>query len=293
MQFTNKYNLPSEIVSAIVRDPYYHDGRISVTALINSPRIHQLQKRHAKEIVQDVSERLFSLYGQIAHGILERADDFEAFHEERLSIHINGWKVTGATDLYKHRRNGEYLLRDYKFTSVYVSNFDLKPEWIAQVNLYSLLWRHHSFEVHRAQVVAIYRDWRRMEAERRETYPPPVQLFTVALWSHGEAMLYLARRVRLHQEAEALPADLLPPCSPDEQWRRAEKWAVMKKGRKTAVRLFNSRVEAEMFAVGVKDSYIEHRPAEPIRCNYFCPVNQFCNQYQEENHVSESTAQAG
>jgi hypothetical protein len=282
MQFTNKCHIPSEIVSAIVRDPYYHDGRISVTALINSPRIHQLQKRHAKEIVQDVSERLFSLYGQIAHGILERADDFEAFHEERLSIHINDWKVTGATDLYKHRGNGEYLLRDYKFTSVYVSNFDLKPEWSAQVNLYAHLWRHHSFEVHRAQIVAIYGDWRRMEAERREIYPPPVQLFNVPLWSDAEAMQYLTGRVRLHQEAEALPADRLPLCSPDEQWRREEKWAVMKTGRKTAVRLFNSRIEADMTAVGIKGSYLEHRPAEPIRCKYFCSVNEFCNQYAEE-----------
>lgn len=293
MPFTNKYHIPSEIVSAIVRDPYYHDGRISVTALINSPRIHQLQKRHAKEIVQDVSERLFALYGQVAHGILERADDFEALHEERLSIQVNGWKVTGATDLYKHRGNGEYLLRDYKFTSVYVSNFDLKPEWAAQVNLYAHLWRHHSFEVHRAQIVALYRDWRRMEAERREIYPPPVQLFTVPLWSDAEAMQYLAQRVSLHQEAEVLPADLLPSCSPDEQWRRAEKWAVMKKGRKTAVRLFNSQVEAEMAAVSIQGSYLEHRPAEPLRCNYFCSVNEFCNQYREENHVSESTAQAG
>ena len=268
MHFTNKYNLPSEIVSAIFRDPHYHDGRISVTALINSPRIHQLQKRHTKEIVQDVSERLFSLYGQIAHGILERADDFEAFQEERLSIHINGWKVTGATDLYKHRRNGEYLLRDYKFTSVYVSNFDLKPEWIAQVNLYSLLWRHHSFEVHRAQVVAIYRDWRRMEAERRETYPPPVQLFTVPLCSHSEAMLYLAHRVRLHQKAESLRQISFRHVYPTSSGG-AEKWAVMKKGRKTAVRLYNSRIEADMAPVRVKDSYPEHRPAEPIRCNYF------------------------
>lgn len=290
MPFTNKYHIPSEIVSAIIRDPYYHDGRISVTALINPPRIFQLQKRHTDEIVQDVSERLFSLYGQIAHGILERADDFEAFHEERLSMHVNGWKVTGATDLYKHRGNGEYLLRDYKFTSVYVSNFDLKPEWVSQVNLYAHLWRHHGFEVHRAQIVAIYRDWRRMEAERRETYPPPVQLFKVPLWEDEAAMAYLVSRVKLHQEAEALPADRLQLCSPDEQWRRDEKWAVMKSGRKTAVRLFKSQVEAEMAAVSVKDSHIEHRPAEPIRCKFFCSVNEFCNQYKEENHVSESTA---
>lgn len=290
MHFTNKYGIPQEIVSAIARDPYFHDGRISVTSLIGPPRIHQLQKRHSNEIVQDVSERLFSLYGQIAHGILERADDFEAFHEERLSIHVNGWKVTGATDLYKHRGNGEYLLRDYKFTSVYVSKFDLKPEWVAQVNLYTHLWRHHGFDVHRAQIVAIYRDWRRMEAERRESYPPPVQLFDVPLWSPLEAMQFLQARVRIHQEADSVPDDQLPNCTPDEQWRRGEAWAVMKKGRKTAVRVFETPSLAHSLAESVSGSYVEHRPAEPIRCKHFCQVSDFCNQTREEKHVQESAA---
>lgn len=37
-----------------------------------------------------------------------------------------------------------------------------------------------------------------------------------------------------------------------------------------------------MAAVSIQGSYLEHRPAEPIRCNYFCSVNEFCNQYREE-----------
>jgi hypothetical protein len=59
----------------------------------------------------------------------------------------------------------------------------------------------------------------------------------------------------------------------------------MKKGRKTAVRLYNSQIEAEMAAVSIQGSYLEHRPAEPIRCNYFCSVNQFCNQYEQEQAI--------
>ncbi|MCK8600097.1 hypothetical protein [Desulfoferrobacter suflitae] len=283
MHYTNKYGIPQEVVSAIVRDPYYHDGRISVTALIGPPRIHQLRKRYVDEIVEDVSERLFALYGQIAHGILERADDFDAIHEERLSMQVDGWKVTGATDLYKHHGNGEYLLRDYKFTSVYVSNFALKPEWIAQVNFYALLWRQHGFSVHRAQIVAVYRDWRRMEAERKAGYPPPVQLFNVPLWSREKALQQIEERVSLHRMAEGLPDEQLPLCTQEEQWRRGEKWACMKKGRKTAVRLYHTLDEAEEAAAGVKGGYVQHRPAEAVRCKYFCSVSPFCSQFQLES----------
>lgn len=289
MQFTNKYNIPGEIVSAVVRDPYFHDGRISVTSLIGPPRIYQLQKRYADQIVQDVSERLFPLRADRARHP-ERADDFEAIHEERLSIEVEGWKVTGQTDLYKRRSNGEHVLRDYKFTSVYVSNFDLKPEWIAQVNLYTLLWLHHGFPVDRAQIVAVYRDWRRMEAERRDSYPPPVQLFDVPFWSFEEATDFVRQRVQLHREAETLADAELALCTSEEQWRRGEAWAVMKKGRKTAVRVFDSLSQAEKAAEKVPGGFIEHRPAEPIRCKHFCSVNQFCNHHKENKHVQESAA---
>ena len=296
MHYTNKYRIPAEVVSAIIRDPYHNPGRISVTSLINSPRIHQLGKRHQDEIVQDVSERLFALYGQIAHGILDRADDYEAFHEERLSVTVKGWQVTGQTDLFKRKADGRHILRDYKFTSVYVSNFDLKPEWVAQVNLYALLWREHNFAVDQAQIVALYRDWRRMEAERRQSYPPPVQIFEVPLRNQDAAWHYLNHRVFLHQNAEELPDELLPHCTPEEQWRREEKWAVMKKGRKTAVRVLDNEDTALQLAESLKGGYVQHRPALPTRCLYFCQVQDFCNQFQEEKEtidVPESNEEAG
>lgn len=278
MPYTNIYQLPAEVVSAVVRDPYFHDGRISVTSLIGPPRIYQLRKRYAHAIVEDVSDRLFALYGQVVHGILERADDFEAIHEERITIEVNGWTVSGQSDLYKRRSSGEYVLRDYKFTSVYTTNYGIKPEWTAQINCYVHLWRSEGFEVDRAQIVCLYRDWRRMEAERRRDYPPPVQLFDVPIWSPQESARYIEERVTLHQRAETLPDDELPPCTPEERWERGEAWAVMKKGRKTALRIYDSPIAAEHHAATVPGAYVEHRPRLPVRCLHFCNVRDFCNQ---------------
>lgn len=284
MKFTNKYGIPQEVVDAINNDRYSHKGNISVTTLLLPPRIRVLRKRYWDQIEEDVCDRLFALYGQVIHGVLERTNDFDAFHEERLYIDVDGWTVTGQTDLYKRKDNGEYVLRDYKFTSVFTSGKD-KPEWQAQVNIYAHLWRKHGFRVDRAQIVLIFRDWRKREAERNPSYPPPIELIDVPLWSDRDVAQFVLERVRLHRDAETLPDDALPLCSPEERWERGASYAVMKPNRKTAVRLFESEAEAHQYiknavAMGEKDAaslYVEQREPEPVRCLYFCNVSQFCN----------------
>ena len=50
MKFTNRYNLPDALFSALSSDWYSQPGRISVTGLISSPRIAQLKARHRDEL---------------------------------------------------------------------------------------------------------------------------------------------------------------------------------------------------------------------------------------------------
>jgi len=57
---------------------------------------------------------------------------------------------------------------------------------------------------------------------------------------------------------------------------------VKREGRKTAIRLFETREEADELAVKEK-GYVEERPAEPKRCTgNYCSVAQWCEQYQGE-----------
>lgn len=282
MKYKNKYGIPQEIFDAILADPYHHKGDISVTTLLLPPRVRILRKRHWDQIEEDISDRLFALYGQIVHGILERTDDYDAFHEERLYIDVDGWKITGQTDLYKRKKTGEYILRDYKFTSVFTSGKD-KPEWQAQANIYAYMWKKHGFRVDHAQIVLIFRDWRKREADHNPFYPPPVEIVDVPLWSDDDTAKFIAERVRLHRECESLPDDDLPICTPTERWERGGGFAVMKPGRKTAVRVFETEKEARLYIENVltKDNkpqfFIEQRAPEPVRCRYFCNVRNFCN----------------
>src|SRR3990167_726063 len=157
MNWSNKYGLPQPLASAIMNDPYEAVGYISVTGLIKPPRIRLLEKRHKEEIVEDVSEHIWRLLGQSVHSVLERADTFNHFSEERMVADVLGWQVSGQPDLL----DPDGILSDYKVTSVYSFLLGDKPEWQAQLNLYVWLYRKHGWEAKGAQIVAILRDWMR------------------------------------------------------------------------------------------------------------------------------------
>jgi len=99
LKHTNTHNLPQPLVSAILRDDYERIGHISVTGLIMPPRAYQLIKRHDAEIVEDVSEGLWRFLGNCAHQALEKADTRDHLVEERMTIEVNGWIISGKPDL--------------------------------------------------------------------------------------------------------------------------------------------------------------------------------------------------
>ena len=99
MEITNKENLPQPLFSAIVADNYDKVGDISVSQLIKSPRQRALELRHDEEITVDASTMLWLLLGNTIHAVLERADTKDHLVEERLTMEVNGWVVSGKRDL--------------------------------------------------------------------------------------------------------------------------------------------------------------------------------------------------
>ena len=73
MKYTNKLNLPQPLVSAIVNDKYDSGtSDISVTSLLKPYQLRALERHHDK-LTEDIADRIWSLLGQVIHGILERA----------------------------------------------------------------------------------------------------------------------------------------------------------------------------------------------------------------------------
>ncbi len=271
MNLTNTLGLPDAFVAAVRNDPYQGGGDISVTKLIDSPQRRVLYKEYRDFVVEDVSERVWSLMGQAVHTVLERAQT-SALVEERLYMDVNGWKLSGQFD---RLHLGDETLQDWKVTTTYKSKGD--PSWERQLNVLRLLADANGYKVSRLQIVAIYRDWSRAKAKANDDYPQAnVQIIDVPVWSLEETRKYVEERVALHQSAEAGDVTL---CTDEERWFQGTTYALMKKGGKRAIRVVENRED-----LGEPDDgyFIEERRGAYKRCEEFCEVAPFCKQFQAQ-----------
>ena len=279
MRITNHANLPDAIVQAVKNDPYpqQYTGDISVTRLIDAPQIRVLRERHWDELEEDAADRVWSLLGQVAHGILERAET-AAMTERRLFAKVGGWRVSGQFDRLAVLPDG--TLQDYKVTSAWAVVNGLKPDWLHQLNCLRWLAERNGLAVRRLQVVAILRDWSRGKALGDPGYPQrQVQVLDVPVWPLEESGKYIRERVRLHRAASG---GRVPECTAEERWERPTTYAVMRRGRKSALRVFDSLESARELAAGESDRRVEVRPGRAIRCEEYCPVAKFCPQRRAE-----------
>lgn len=290
MNITNRFNLPVTLLNAVKDDEYDRgDSVLSVTQLISSPRIVLLQDLNADNLTADVVDRVPALLGTAVHKIIEKGSKDIPNHivEERLFAEILGWKISGAVDLQIDNGDGTWEINDYKVTSVY-SVMDEKIEWIQQLNSYAfLMFKTHQRSVTKLKIIAILRDWQRKQAEIKPDYPQSqVVVVDIPVWDYERQAEFVYERVRLHQEAKKMvdSGGAVPYCTDQERWLRGETWAVMKEGRKSAVKLYGNEEDSINYSSGLGDGhYVEHRPGTPVRCaGNYCMVAQWCRQYQEE-----------
>lgn len=271
MNLTNVYELPEALVRAIKNDPYTGGGDISVTKLIDSPQVRVLRKQYAEAVVEDVSDRIWSLLGQAVHTILERAGDEEHVKvEERLYAEVLGWKVSGQYD--RMDLHGT-TLDDYKVTSTYT--VEGKIEWERQLNCLRWLAVQNGYKVDKLRIIAILKDWKKSKAKIDPDYPRvPVAVVNVPVWDLAETFQYIEERVAIHQQADQ---GTVPECTDQERWYSGTKFALMKKGGKRAIKLFERKEDIGEVADG---TFVEERPGVYRRCVDYCEVAGFCEQYQ-------------
>lgn len=286
MKITNKSGLPQTLVNVMERDPYTRGGaRLSVTQLIGSPRISILRARHDNEMSMDVTDGIWSMMGRAMHSLAEAGADANHIAEERIHTTVLGWTLSGGIDLQR-LRDGVAVIEDYKVTSAWAV-MNEKPEWEHQLNVYSyLVTKEKGWTVDQLNVIAFIRDWSRMKAGTQDGYPSaPVIRVPVKLWSVDQQRAYIEERVRIHQDAATADqfGDDLPFCTDAERWVKPSKWAVMKPGRKTAVRVFDTEAEAKDFSANNTGTDVVERPGGATRCaEDFCSVSQWCSQWQAQ-----------
>ena len=292
MVITNNAGYPEALVKAVENDSYSRGEGVdrSVTGLLAPPRQAALKEIHGHEIVEDVSDRTYALYGQLVHLLLERAGEQSrnAINEERLYAEVGGWTISGQTDtltLTEDQRS--WIISDYKFVTAYKFKRSYSGELVIpedyeqQLNMYAYLLRENGFKVDGLKIVAIYRDWSKLEAKRDSNYPQlGAETHDVPLWSEDKARSFMEERVRLHQNAE----NDLPECTDDERWAKPDKYALMPNANSARARkLFDSEIDASTWAAAnkMKPGWgIDHRKGANVRCENYCVVSEWCEQFK-------------
>ena len=284
---TNKFKLPQFVVDALTHSDYTRgDSDISVTQLIDSPRIARLQREHADEQTKDAVDFVWSRFGTSVHVMFEeslKATGSDVITEERLFTETQGWSLSGAIDAQEVSDDG-VIISDFKVTSAWSVIYG-KSSWNTQLNVYAYLVRKAKGQtVKKLQIVALLRDWVRSKAQQGGEYPTaPIVVLDIPMWSEAEQDAYVESQIKKHMEATNTDQPLIF-CTSEETWQKDTVYAVMKKGRKSAVKLYKTEPEAVERAEKEGSNHsVEVRKGEKTRCKGdWCGVSKWCDQYQSE-----------
>jgi len=282
MKITNNLGLPKPLVDMAQSDYKFKPNEYRVTSLLKGIRETILERRHHSEIEQDVSDMIWLLFGTAVHSVLEKHQEGDhEIKEARLKIPIGDYTLSGQFDLYNAETK---TVTDYKTCSVWKVIYGEYEDWRRQLLIYSYMLQSIGFPVEKAEIIALMKDHSKSQAKIKADYPKqPVRkiTFTFTEKDFAEIESWLHQRFEEIAKAEKLPDDELPLCTPEERFNSGDKFAVMKKGRKTALRVLDSMEDAENWMAANGGDYIETRKGEDKKCQDYCSACEFCNYYKE------------
>ena len=287
MKVTNNLHLPEAFVKSVSVERHNKAGCYSATTLNKGTKEIILQERHWEEFKTDAADNVWAVWGTAVHELFEKIQD-DNFHEEKFDIEVSKSHVTGTVDSYD-MENG--IINDWKTASVYKVMMGDFTDWHKQGMTYAWLLKQNGLDVRRCRFIALLKDHSKSKAKTDKNYPQsPVFVYEFDVTPED---LELAGK-RIHtkvveiEAAEKMTDDEITPCTAEERWADNDKWAVMKNSRKTAVRVFDTKTDADRCVQELGDNhYIEHRPAVSRKCADYCLCKDFCNFYKNQQEVME------
>lgn len=216
----------------------------------------------------------------VDHVISQNAEG--AIVQGKFEIPIDGIEVVGKPDIYYPEVG---IIEDWKVTSVWSFLLGEKKDWERQLNCYAWGKRKQIIEaeldnkITKLTIHAILRDWQKSKMLRDDDYPRiPFISKDIPLWTFEKQEQYIKDQLEYHRMSE--PAE----CSSEDKWEKPTTYAVMKKGRKSALRVLDSMEKAENWKAdkqglepkGSNGLSIIKRPGECTRCLNYCPVRAVC-----------------
>lgn len=268
----------------------------SVTDIIDCPRVVQLRKRHKQELFEmpitddEIRNNLKSFVGTAVHdAVNKQLYEFSRrfpgsgwMAERKIFDKIAGRKIVGKFDSFL---NG--MLLDLKTTSVWKFIFHQFQDYENQLNIYAHILRP-DLKVTLLQIIMWFTDYDINKSYQSPDYPSdfiePVVISN--LWNRGFAEEKIVHMVEMHKSNEQKPDAELDECTAEDMWSKEHVFAIEAPGSKRAVRLLDSEAEAKEYITASKNKEkgtwkISKRAGARTRCDKFCKVNKWCNQYQE------------
>lgn len=283
MKVSNRLHLPEAFVKAVSVERHNAPGCFSATTLNKGAKEIILSDRHFDEITVDAADSVWAVWGTAVHALLESQPD-NNFHEEKFKVPVCNSFVTGQVDSYDMEHA---TIFDWKTASVWKVQFADFSDWYKQGMTYAWLLKQSGLEVRHCVFIALLKDHSKSKAAKDASYPQsPVfkYEFDVTDEELAQTEARIIAKVVEIENAYKLGDDDIEPCSAEERWADDEKWAVMKNGRKTAIKLFDNSADADAMAGEMGNAYyVEHRPAISRKCGDYCKCKEFCNFYKAMN----------
>lgn len=293
MKMTNNLGFPDAVVRAVEHNVYDLDksdlSRIGVTTLIDAPIQRLLKARHASEIVEDVADAAWVLLGNAAHQVACNSAGDGDITEQRIEKAVYSKTLSGQPDNYNPNTG---VICDWKVTSAWkliFSDGGCPEEWEKQLNCYAYLIRtdrhgQATDPVKELKLIVVIRDWDKHSVGRQGYPEHPIQVVTAPLWTYEKQCKFVEERMELHVRDEQVSTELLSPCSEKERWAKPNTYAVTKKGNVRAVRVYNTKAEADahVAAEPSKGLIVEIREGKDTRCEEYCLVSKWCPYHQSK-----------
>ena len=279
MKLLNSMNLPQAFCNAVNLERHNEKGCFSATTLLKGACATILTDRHFDEIEVDVADCVWQIWGTAVHKIFEDSG-IDGLKEEKFEVSVSNSKVTGRVDLFDEA-NG--ILYDWKTASTYKVSFNDFSDWKKQGLIYAWLMKQNGIEVKKCRFIALLKDHSKSKAKTDASYPQmPVYNYEFDVTENdlAEIETFIKSKVAELEALENIPDEKLTPCTEEERWQSPAKFAIMRTGRKTAIKLFDSKEEAEKNMSALGGTYVEERKSEARRCSDYCSCNMYCPFYQ-------------
>lgn len=286
MKITNKLNLPQAFVSAVTTEKHNAPGTFSATTLNKGTKEIILAERHWDEMTDDAADRVWATFGTAVHALLETQPD-NCFHEERFQVPVSESAVTGCVDSYDME---SATINDWKTAPVWKVKMGDFSDWYNQGMTYAWILKKNGLEVRHCRFIALLKDHSKSKAKTESGYPEsPVFIYQFDITEEelAQAGIRIQQKVMELEDARFLSDDEIKECSSEERWADPAVFAVMKKGRKSAVKLHSSETDAQAHAESLgADHYVEYRPGVDRKCEGYCSCKDFCSYYKRTHEVT-------